>query len=144
MNDPSSVRGASRPDVVIFVTACALGALAVMLGAFGAHALKAAAATWDAADQRLGWWKTAVDYQFWHALLLLGIARLASTRLSRAGLVAAIAVVAGCVLFCGSLYVMTLTGNPWLGRITPLGGLSFIAAWIAAGVAAVGRGRDAP
>jgi uncharacterized membrane protein YgdD (TMEM256/DUF423 family) len=118
-----------------------LGALATVLGAFGAHALKDAAAEWADADKRLGWWGTAVDYQFRHALLLVGVGLLALRTPTRAATVSGVLVGVGVVLFCGSLYVMTVTGNPWLGRVTPVGGLALIGAWISAAVAAFSLGR---
>jgi uncharacterized membrane protein YgdD (TMEM256/DUF423 family) len=101
-------------------------AAAVMLGAFGAHALRARL---DPAA--LAVYQTAVQYHFWHGLGLLGVGVLmlhwpASARLGwAAGLL-----IAGLVLFCGSLYVLALTGATWLGMLTPIGGLAFIAAWL--------------
>ena len=110
------------------VVAGVLGATGVALGAFGAHGLKAALA--DVADGalRLEWWDKATRYQMWHALLVGLLASSAATRRSaRVGVVFA---TLGVVLFSGSLYAMTLTGFRLLGAITPLGGLSFIAAWV--------------
>ena len=105
--------------------AAALGALAVVLGAFGAHALRGQL---DAGA--LQTWHTAVDYQFWHALALLG---LAGAPVSRWRLAASIAFGAGVLLFCGSLYALALGAPGWIGAITPVGGLSFIAGWICLG-----------
>ncbi len=100
--------------------------LCVLLGAFGAHALKARLT----ADM-LATWETAVQYHFYHALglLLLGVLALhwpASALLrTSAGLI-----LAGIVLFSGSLYLLAVTGIRWLGAITPIGGTAFIAAWV--------------
>jgi uncharacterized membrane protein YgdD (TMEM256/DUF423 family) len=110
------------------VVAGVLGATGVALGAFGAHGLKSALA--DVADValRLEWWDKASRYHMWHALLagLLSL-RAGPGRAARFGVVF---VVVGVALFSGSLYAMTLTGLRVLGAITPLGGLSFIAAWV--------------
>jgi uncharacterized membrane protein YgdD (TMEM256/DUF423 family) len=107
--------------------------LAVALGAFGAHGLEG-----RVEQKYLEIWKTGVTYQMFHAtgLLIVGVllGRLpANTLLSWSGWMMLI----GIVLFSGSLYVMTLTKISILGAITPLGGLSFLAAWILIVVAAV-------
>src|SRR5450631_3067407 len=101
-------------------------AAAVVLGAFGAHALRAQL---DA--EAMAVYQTAVQYHFWHALGLLGVGLLmlhwpASGRL---GWVAGL-LVAGLVFFCGSLYALVVTGATWLGMVTPIGGMAFIAAWL--------------
>ena len=116
------------PTAKLFIVLGALaGAAAVALGAFGAHALKARLA----ADQ-LAVWQTAVQYHFWHALALVAIGLVAavvlpgSTTLRWAGWL----MVAGLVLFSGSLYVLVLSGARWLGAVTPFGGTAWIAAWL--------------
>jgi uncharacterized membrane protein YgdD (TMEM256/DUF423 family) len=111
------------------------GAIAVVLGAFGAHALRG---TLD--DRALATWHTAVDYQFWHALALLAVGVLARNAPTRAAKIAAFAFVVGIVLFCGSLYALALGSPHSVGVITPLGGVAFIAGWIALAVHAA---RDA-
>ena len=104
------------------------GASAVALGAFGAHALR------DVLDaQALGIWRTAVDYQFWHALALLAVGASAQTDASRLPAIAAIAFALGIGLFCGSLYALALGAPRFVGAITPLGGVALIAGWIALG-----------
>ena len=105
-----------------------LGALGVLLGAFGAHGLEARV---DDPEQ-LEWWQTAARYHLVHAVALLGVAAHPG-KTDIAGWL----FVAGMVLFCGSLYTMGLTGTRWLGAITPLGGLCFIGGWIALALARV-------
>lgn len=101
----------------------ASGFLAVLLGAFGAHALRA-----RLSPELLGIWKTANEYHFYHALALLLVGVLART--GKAGLaVPTVCFVAGTLVFCGSLYVLALSGQRWLGAITPVGGLLFLAGW---------------
>lgn len=104
------------------------GASAVLLGAFGAHALRG---TLDEAHLQI--WDTAVKYHFWHALAL-GVT-LAGTARSRSRALAVVAFGAGIVLFCGSLYALALGAPRWIGFITPLGGLAFVAGWVALGMA---------
>lgn len=101
----------------------ASGFLAVLLGAFGAHALRA-----RLSPELLGIWKTANEYHFYHALALLLVGVLART--GKTGLAApTVCFVAGTLVFCGSLYLLALSGQRWLGAITPLGGLLFLAGW---------------
>jgi len=109
----------------IAVAALALAA-AVALGAFGAHALKLRLAA-----EMLTTYQTAVQYHFWHALGLLGVGVL-MMRSPDSRVLAWVAwlLVAGLVLFSGSLYLLALTGATWLGAVTPLGGVAFIAAWL--------------
>ena len=100
--------------------------LCVLLGAFGAHALKARVST-----DLLTVWETGVQYHFFHALALLLVGLLAlhwpgSPLLRTSGWL----LLAGIVLFSGSLYLLTVTGIRWLGAITPIGGTAFIAAWV--------------
>jgi uncharacterized membrane protein YgdD (TMEM256/DUF423 family) len=107
------------------VAALALAA-AVALGAFGAHALKLRLAA-----EMLTTYQTAVQYHFWHALGLLGVGVLmVRSPDSRALAWVAWLLVAGLLLFSGSLYLLALTGATWLGAVTPLGGVAFIAAWL--------------
>ena len=114
----------------------ALGASGVALGAFGAHLLRASL---DAAGTREVW-ETAVRYQLLHAVALLGFAGWARSADRPPGRSAAWTVrlwVAGTVLFSGSLYGLAMGGPRWLGPLTPLGGLSLIAGWVMASVAAL-------
>lgn len=113
-----------------------LGFLAVALGAFGAHGLKARLAPLADGAQRLDWWNTAAHYQAIHALALGLVAYLAWRTSSSAATVALYAFVGGALLFSGSLYVMALTGIRWLGAVTPIGGLAFLVGWACVVVAA--------
>jgi uncharacterized membrane protein YgdD (TMEM256/DUF423 family) len=114
---------------VVWIIAALLGAAAVLLGAFGAHALR------DTLDERsLAIWHTAVQYQFWHVLATLGVALLARDGLSTCLRIAAVAFVVGIVLFCGSLYALALGGPHVVGVITPFGGVAFVAGWVALAV----------
>lgn len=100
-------------------------ALAVILGAFGAHALKA-----RLDDVLLKAYQTGVEYHFYHALglILIGVLALnlpVNTWLKSAGWM----MLLGIILFCGSLYLLSILNLRWLGMITPLGGLLFIFSW---------------
>jgi len=109
----------------------AAGASAVLLGAFGAHALKNVL---DADQREI--WQTAVHYHFWHALAL-GLTVFCGE--NRAGRIAMSAFALGIVAFCGSLYALALGAPRWAGIITPFGGVAFIVGWIALGVALTKR-----
>jgi uncharacterized membrane protein YgdD (TMEM256/DUF423 family) len=100
-------------------------ALAVLTGAFGAHALKDRL---PAGMMQV--YKTGVEYHFYHALGLLLVGVLSVQYPSSWINWSAGCLVAGLVLFSGSLYAMALTGIRVLGAVTPLGGLSFVAGWI--------------
>ena len=103
----------------------ASGFLAVALGAFGAHALKS-----RLSPDMLSVYETAVQYHFYHALALFGVALLMVHSAQQSLLKAsAILFLAGLVLFSGSLYALALSGVKVLGAITPIGGLCFLAAW---------------
>jgi uncharacterized membrane protein YgdD (TMEM256/DUF423 family) len=116
------------------------GLIAVAMGAFAAHGLRA---TLEPAA--LAWVETAARYQLWHALALLG----AGLLLSQPGLArhrrlieaAAWLFLAGIVLFAGSLYLLALTGLRAVAWITPFGGLALIAGWAALVVLGVRRWR---
>ncbi|MDH3693924.1 MAG: DUF423 domain-containing protein [Gammaproteobacteria bacterium] len=107
--------------------------LVVMLGAFGAHGLKA-----RLSQEMLAVFQTGVQYHFYHALGLFAVAFVASqfpdsTLVKWSGWT----MLAGIVLFSGSLYILSLSGIRWLGAITPLGGLAFIVAWCLLAIAVV-------
>lgn len=108
------------------IAACLL-ALAVGLGAFGAHGLK------DRLDAySMGIWEKAVFYHFIHALGLLIVPLFTKTALlpEAASNRISLLLVAGILLFSGSLYTLALTGVRTLGAVTPLGGVAFLAAWL--------------
>jgi uncharacterized membrane protein YgdD (TMEM256/DUF423 family) len=111
------------------------GALAVMIGAFGAHGLKD-----KLCDQMLTVYKTGVEYHFYHTLALLGIGLLSlhykSALLTASGWV----MVAGILIFSGSLYALSISGIKILGAITPIGGLCFIMGWILLALAVIKAG----
>lgn len=113
----------SNPKIIIVIAAI-LMALAVAAGAFGAHALKNVLS-----PERLETWQTAVQYHAWHALGLLLIAVIGA-QFEVAIAWPASLILAGILIFSGSLYALCLTGIGWLGAITPIGGISFIAGWI--------------
>jgi len=126
---------AALPKLFLALGALA-AALAVVLGAFGAHALRA-----RLAPDLLATYHTAVQYHFWHALGLLAIGIVAihlpnSVALKWAGWV----MLAGIVAFSGSLYILALTGVRWLGAITPFGGAALIVSWILFAVAVLRAG----
>ena len=114
-------------------TAAIMLALAVAIGAFGAHGLQGRLDT-----HSLGTYEKAVFYHFIHALGMLAVPLLV-----RAGLISATAgnwtgwlLLAGIALFSGSLYLLAITGVRALGAVTPFGGASFIAAWVTLAVCA--------
>ena len=100
-------------------------ALATACGAFGAHALKG-----QLAPERLALWETAVRYQFLQSLGLIAVGLTLRTLEGGALRAAAALLLAGTLLFCGSLYALSLGGPRVVGMLTPLGGLAWIAAWL--------------
>jgi uncharacterized membrane protein YgdD (TMEM256/DUF423 family) len=114
-----------------FVVGALLGALGVVIGAFAAHGLEG-----RVEPRLLSVFETAVRYHMYHALALLAVAWAVDRWPSTLTALSGWAFVAGILVFCGSLYLMTLTGARWLGAVTPLGGLAFILGWalLAAGV----------
>ena len=113
----------------------ALALLGVALGAFGAHALRASLSPSD-----IGIFETAVRYQMYHAVALFGVAWLATRLVDPLMDWAGWLLVAGTVVFSGSLYLLVLTGTRWLGAITPVGGLMLVAGWLLVVVALLRRG----
>jgi uncharacterized membrane protein YgdD (TMEM256/DUF423 family) len=109
------------------VFAAVLGFVGVALGAFGAHGL---ASHFRAHPHHQDTFKTAVQYQMYHALALLGVALAQNVYHSDLLLWAGYLFVLGVVLFSGSLYVLVLTDQRWLGAITPIGGLAFLGGWL--------------
>jgi uncharacterized membrane protein YgdD (TMEM256/DUF423 family) len=110
---------------LFLVIGCIAALLAVAIGAFGAHGLKA-----RMPPELMLIYKTGVEYHFYHALGLV-LVGLAAVQLPESAAIKAAgwAMVAGIVLFPGSLYLLALTGLGWFGAITPFGGAAFLAAW---------------
>ena len=110
-------------------TTIAIGALfaflSVAAGAFGAHALKETLTAYQ-----LGVFDTAVQYQMMHALGLILIGILKHQRPEHKLDSAALLMLAGIIVFSGSLYALSLSGIQWLGAITPLGGVCFLLSWL--------------
>lgn len=123
-----------QPVARLFITIGSINAaLAVVFGAFGAHALKA-----RVSPEMLEVYHTASQYHFYHALGLLLIAAVAGHIQSDSALrLSGYLMLAGIVLFSGSLYLLAITGVRWLGAVTPIGGVAFIAAWVVLAVASL-------
>ena len=108
---------------------CAIGSviagLAVLLGAFGAHLLNGILT-----EQQLGWFQTAVNYQFLHAfaVIIVGV-RILILGPSMLSHLSALSFLAGVVFFCGSLYGLAFAAPRWFGAIAPLGGSAFLFGW---------------
>lgn len=112
-------------EKTFLVIGAVLGALAVAIGAFGAHGLKAMVT-----PDLLANFETGARYHMYHALAIVAVALViarypAATLAPTAGWL----FLAGIVIFSGSLYLMALTGMRWLGAITPIGGVALIGGW---------------
>ncbi len=120
-------------DWLLLRVSALFGGIGVILGAFGAHALRD-----RLAPEMLAVFETGVRYQMYHALALFGVSVLAAhTPGSALPRIAGWLFVTGIVLFSGSLYVLVLTNQRWMGAVTPIGGAAFIAGWAALLLAAV-------
>ena len=106
------------------VTAALLGALGVTLGAFGAHGLQTRLSI-----EQLESWDTAVRYHLLHSVALLALALFAAVS-GRSIQLPGWLFSLGILFFSGSIYLLLLTGQRWLGPVTPLGGLCLIAGWL--------------
>ncbi len=104
--------------------AAVLGSAAVVAGAFGAHGLQA-----RVSPEQLRAWNTAAEYHLLHSVVLLALGLFQAATGRSVALPAAL-FTAGTVLFSGSIYLLVLTAQRWLGPVTPLGGLCLIAAWL--------------
>ena len=111
------------------------GALAVLLGAFGAHGLKS-----QVPPESVASWNTAVEYHLLHSVVLLALA-LFSASGGPSSPWAMRGFAAGIVLFSGSIYALVLGGPRWLGPVTPIGGVCLIGGWLA--LLALARGTNA-
>ena len=123
------------PKIILSIASIS-GMLAVTIGAFGAHALKSKLE----ASNLLGTYQTAVQYHFYHTLLLLALGLIMYKIESPWLDYSTYATIAGIFLFSGSLYVLCLTNIKWLGAITPIGGLCFILGWLFLLLAVVKKG----
>jgi uncharacterized membrane protein YgdD (TMEM256/DUF423 family) len=110
---------------LILLAASAFGAVSVIIGAFGAHALRAMLES----QGRLETFETAVKYQFYHTLALLVIGLLMYKISDKFLGYAGYSMIGGVIIFSGSLYILCLTGIRWLGAITPIGGVLMIVGW---------------
>jgi uncharacterized membrane protein YgdD (TMEM256/DUF423 family) len=119
-------------DRVFFGLGALSAVLAVAAGAFGAHALRH-----RMAPDTLGVFEVGARYHMYHALGLLAAAWAVTRWPGGATTIAGWLFVAGTVIFSGSLYALSLTGQRWLGAVTPLGGLAFILGWAALAWAAL-------
>lgn len=119
-----------RPKPINLIIA--LGAfnafIAVGAGAFAAHGLTDILST-----EYLSTFKTAADYQLIHGVGLILVGLIYRQNTNRCNIAAALFMLAGIILFSGSLYLLTLTATPWLGIITPFGGVCFLIAWLTLG-----------
>ena len=124
----------------LLIAAGVCGFTGVLAGTFGAHGLKG-----RITENLLQNYETGVHYHLAHAIALLGVALVAGLLPHvRAARFAGWSMVLGIVVFSGSLYLLALTGQKWLGMITPFGGLSFLTGWVALVIAAVlWRGQPA-
>jgi uncharacterized membrane protein YgdD (TMEM256/DUF423 family) len=110
---------------LFFVAGALSAAVAVVLGAFGAHALRA-----RLTPEVLAVFEVGVRYQMYHAVALLAVA-LGAARWPGGGMaIAGSLFLAGTVIFSGSLYLLVFTGQKWLGAVTPVGGAAFIVGWL--------------
>ena len=121
------------------ITAAIMGGLAVLLGAFGAHGLKAIAS-----ELQLNTYETAVKYQFYHSFALLFTGIIYREYPAKGVITAGKLFIAGVLVFSGSLYLMTgltiagMDQFKWLGAITPLGGVLLVVAWVLLGISVKG------
>ena len=132
MTDEERPPAAAVVDRLLYVCAGAAGFLGVACGAFGAHALRA-----RSSPAMLAVFETGVRYQMYHAFALCACAWGWARWQRQSFVVAGWAFVAGILLFSGSLYMLALTGEKWLGAVTPLGGLAFLAGWVCLGCGAL-------
>jgi uncharacterized membrane protein YgdD (TMEM256/DUF423 family) len=99
--------------------------ISVAAGAFAAHGLKN-----SLTEDYLATFRTAADYQFYHALGLIIIGILLGIEYKQSTLISGWVMFTGIIIFSGSLYVLALTGTRWLGMITPIGGVCFLISWL--------------
>jgi len=128
-----------RPILIAAVT----GALAVILGAFGAHSLREVLS-----PEKVATWNTGVEYQFYHTFAILLVAALSDTIGARRSLTITYLFLAGIICFSGSIYLLATreaTGMDWvlsLGPVTPIGGLLFITGWVVMFLSVMRSGKE--
>jgi len=110
---------------LFFICGTISGFLSVAFGAFGAHALKA-----RLAPEMLATFEVGARYQMYHAFALLATAWACDKWPGKFATWSGWLFISGTIFFSGSLYILTLTGQRWLGAVTPLGGMAFLAGWI--------------
>jgi uncharacterized membrane protein YgdD (TMEM256/DUF423 family) len=113
------------------------GFLAVAMGAFGAHAVRA-----RITPELMAVYERGAQYHLFHTLALLGVALLAARGASSLLKLSGWMFVAGIVIFSGSLYALALSGQRWLGMITPFGGVSFLLGWLLLAFGALQQDRS--
>ena len=118
-----------RVAPVLWSLGCIFALAGVAAGAFGAHALRDALP-----GSLLAIFETGVRYQMYHAFALLATAAVAVRRPTRLLAAAGGLFAAGIVIFSGSLYLLSTTGILWLGAVTPIGGVAFLAGWSLLGI----------
>lgn len=123
----------------LYAAAAALAFLGVAFGAFGAHALRA-----RLSPELLAVFETGVRYQMYHAFAMFAAAWAWARWPRRIFGMAGALFLAGIVVFSGSLYLLALTGLRWLGAVTPVGGLAFLAGWVMLAIGAWRAGRVEP
>ncbi|BFM13722.1 DUF423 domain-containing protein [Simiduia litorea] len=109
----------------LLILAACTGALAIALGAFGAHGLKSILS-----PDALATWQTAVFYHLVHSVLLIGICLRLLVDDARRLFIAAYSLCGGILLFSGSLYILALGGPRLFGPVTPIGGVLLIVGWL--------------
>ena len=114
----------------LLLAGVAASLLGVAAGAFGAHALSG-----RVPEEMLTIFETGVRYQMYHGLALVALAAVAARWPDPLWGLAGVLFAVGIVVFSGSLYTLAVTGVRWLGAVTPVGGLAFLAGWAVAGVA---------
>lgn len=119
-------------DKTFLIFASIFGGLGVAIGAFGAHGLQGMVT-----PERLGTFETGVRYMVYHALALLGVAAMLHANPSPLLQWSGWLFIAGIVIFSGSLFLLVLLDKGWLGAITPIGGVAFVAGWLLMLIAAL-------
>lgn len=112
-------------DRLFFAVGCLSALVAVALGAFGAHGLRG-----RLVPDMLMSFEIGVRYQMYHALGLLAVGLALSRWPSSAVALAGWLFIAGTLVFSGTLYLLAVSGQRWLGAVTPVGGAAFIAGWL--------------